>query len=351
MGGEDGRPGAAADGLGDPGVVREGDVAGAGRCGVAPGARHVGSRLDPGWRRFVDPAWLVGWKPMAFDLGDGFTEVVIMGEGPPLLLLPPLPGWKEAWAPVAGRLARRFRVVAPDLRERFGGPASWDALVADLDAVAGALAPGGTVLVGHSFGGALALRWALARPGLVRGLVLSSAFARVPATLAGFGARYVEQPLVLAALRTLPERAAHRLAAALARRRRWVFDPGCDPGTLGIVTHGVRTVSPALAAGRVRLALALDARSGLARLGCPALIVSGERDTPFAMRSADELASALPEAARAVSPGAGHLHPMSNAAWFAATVGDWCADLPARARGDSEPPAAGGAAGTPATGG
>ncbi|MEK7331268.1 MAG: hypothetical protein AAB113_10755, partial [Candidatus Eisenbacteria bacterium] len=53
----------------------------------------VAVALGGGWERCVDPEWLSGWAPRAFDLGDGTTEVVVMGEGPPLLLLPPLPGY------------------------------------------------------------------------------------------------------------------------------------------------------------------------------------------------------------------------------------------------------------------
>lgn len=286
---------------------------------------HVAPRLDAGWRRHADPAWLDGWEPRSFDLGDGTGDVVAIGAGPPLVLLPPLPGWKEAWAPCARRLARRFRVVTYDLRARFRGREPWAELLADLDRVAGAFAPGPLAVCGHSLGGALAQRWALARPGRVRALVLSSTFARVFMPAAGLAARLVEQPAVLAALRLAPERAAHRLAARLARREAWVFDRRCDAAVLGLVVHGVRTLPVAQAAARVRLALSHDARRDLPRLGCPALVVRGERDTVFARRAADELARLVPGAERAESPGAGHLHPMSNAAWFAEVVGDWCA--------------------------
>jgi len=291
---------------------------------------RVACRFDPGWRRFADPAWLSGWDPRPFDLGDGATEVAALGAGPPLVLLPPLPGWKEAWLPAARLLARRFRVVTFDLRERFAAGDRWAALLADLDRVADAFAPGPLLLAGHSLGGALALRWAAARPDRVRALALSSAFARVTTPARGLAVRFVEQPVVLAALRLAPERAAHRLAAALARRGRWVFDARCDAATIGVVTHGVRTVAPALAAARVRLALALDARGEAAALRRPALVVAGERDTAFARTAAADLVRRIPGARAGASPGAGHLHPMSNAAWFAEVVGGWLAEHWAR---------------------
>src|SRR5438094_8756986 len=91
--------------------------------------RAVGIHLRPGWQRLVPAAWLEGWKPQRFDVEGGWTEVVTMGAGPPLVLLPPLPGYKEAWIACAGKLAREFRVITFDLRNRFQGQPSWEALL------------------------------------------------------------------------------------------------------------------------------------------------------------------------------------------------------------------------------
>ena len=286
---------------------------------------HVAIRLDDGWQRRVDPAWLVGWHPQRFDLGDGTTEVVVTGEGPSLLLLPPLPGFKESWIAVAGRLARRFRVVTFDLRAHFGGPPTWEALVADLTRVADAFAPGASGVMGHSLGGALALHWALAHPGRVTALVLSSSFARVGSTRGHWRKRYLEQSLVLASQRWLPESLAAPLARAWAARRAWVYDPQCDERILAFVRHGIRRMP--LAAGRrsVRLAFAHDLQAELGRIACPALVVAGERETPWALAAAEELARLVPGAELRLSPGAAHLHQLSAAAWLAETTGDWLA--------------------------
>src|SRR5262245_26977586 len=135
---------------------------------------HVAIRFPDGWQARVDPAWLEGWRPRAFDLGDGTTEAVVAGEGPHRLLLPALPGFKESWIAVAGRLARRFRVITFDQRTRFAGPPSWQALLGDLARVADAFAPGAAHVMGHSLGGALALRWAIQHPERVNTLILSS---------------------------------------------------------------------------------------------------------------------------------------------------------------------------------
>jgi pimeloyl-ACP methyl ester carboxylesterase len=284
---------------------------------------RVAIRLADGWQSRVDPAWRVGWEPRPFDLGDGTTEVVTMGEGPPLLLLPPLPGYKEAWVAAAGRLARRFRVVTFDLRARFAGPPSWEALLADLARVADAFAPGPAAVLGHSLGGALAQRWALTRPERVKALVLSSSFARVGSTRGQWRKRYLEQSLVLASQRWLPEALAAPLARRLAARGAWVYDPRCDQRILAFVRHGIRRVPLGVARQRVRLAFAHDTRADLPRLGCRTLLVVGERETPWAREAAAELARLVPGAEVRVSPGVAHLHPLSGAAWLAETVGEW----------------------------
>ena len=172
-------------------------------------------------------------------------------------------------------------------------------------------------------GGALAQRFALAHPGRIQSLVLSSSFARVVTPRSQWHARFVEQPAVLAALRFLPEPRALAFAHRLAQRSGWVFDPRCDRHVIGLVRHGVRRVPWGLALGRVRLAFGHDARADLPRLGCPTLVLVGERESISYRAAAEELARLIPRARLAVSPGAGHLHPLSNAEWFCDTIARW----------------------------
>jgi len=292
--------------------------------------RSIAAHLADGWQRAADPAWLEGWIERDFDLPGGRTRLVMMGDGPPLLLLPPLPGFKEAWVACAFRLARRFRVVAYDLRSEFDGRPRWETLLDDLRRVADAVAPGLTAVAGHSTGGALAQRFALAHPERVASLVLSSSFARIVTPRSQWRARYIEQPAVLAALRFLPEPRSLAYAARLAERHGWVFDPGCDRHVLGLVRHGVRTVPLALVLERVRLAFDHDARAELPRIGCRTLVVAGERESISYRAAADELVRLIPRARLALSPGAGHLHPLSHPDWFAKTIADWSGVQPGR---------------------
>jgi pimeloyl-ACP methyl ester carboxylesterase len=302
--------------------------------------RSPSTRLDPAWRHHAPPSWQTGWDPAPFALEEGETEVVVMGSGPPLILLPPLPGWKEAWLACALRLARSFRLVTFDLRTRghSGAPGAraageaagggrrgsgWDRLLDDLERVADAFAPGRAAVVGHSLGGALAQRWALARPERTAALVLSSTFARMSTPRGDRWRRFVEQPLVLASQRWLPEPLALRVARWLAVRGAWVYDSGCDAELLRFVRFAIRTVPLGLAAQRVRLAYEHDLRAELAAVACPTLVVRGERESRFVHQAAEELARLIPGAELRVSPGAGHLHPLSNASWLCESLEEW----------------------------
>ncbi|HTO92501.1 MAG TPA: alpha/beta hydrolase [Candidatus Sulfotelmatobacter sp.] len=279
--------------------------------------------LDPRWRALVSPDQLADWRPCRFDVGDGAIEGVSLGSGAPMLLLPPMPGWKEAYLALAPLLARRHRVISFDLRARFFGAPSCSRLLDDVSAVADAVDSGPCLLFGHSLGAALALRWAIEHPERVRALILSSGFARVFTPPGARFTRWIEQPLALAGMRWLPDAMSRRLAGALANRNAWVFDPHCAPELIELVRFGVRRVPIALLRQRIRLAFAFDARAALSRVTCPTLIVTGERDTAFALAAAEELARGIAHANRAVVEGAGHLHPASRPERLAEIVRSW----------------------------
>ncbi|MFJ4327881.1 alpha/beta fold hydrolase [Streptomyces tricolor] len=108
--------------------------------------------------------------------GVGFN-VATAGQGPAVLLLHGFPHTWQLWSEVIGPLARRHRVIAPDLRG-FGAsdrPADgYDAgtLAADAEALLDALDTGPAAVVGIDLGTPPAFLLAMRRPGRVRRLVL-----------------------------------------------------------------------------------------------------------------------------------------------------------------------------------
>ena len=109
------------------------------------------------------------------------------GSGPdtPVLLLHGVPETSSCWRDVAPALATGRRVLAPDLPglggSSYSGPYDVPSLVRQLAAFITAEVGGPVDVVGHDWGGSLALALAGARPDLVRRLCVANApFRQLP---------------------------------------------------------------------------------------------------------------------------------------------------------------------------
>lgn len=104
-------------------------------------------------------------------------NVVEMGEGPPLLLVHGLFGAARNWGAIQKHLARRFRVLAPDLRNHGDSPhapgMTYAAMADDLAALMRERGASGASVLGHSMGGKAAMALALREPALVGRLVVA----------------------------------------------------------------------------------------------------------------------------------------------------------------------------------
>ena len=107
------------------------------------------------------------------------------GSGTSVLLLHGVPETSSAWRDVAPALATGRRVLAPDLPglggSSYAGPFDVPSLVRQLAALIEAEAKGAVDVVGHDWGGSLALALAGERPELVRRLCVANApYRHVP---------------------------------------------------------------------------------------------------------------------------------------------------------------------------
>ncbi|MDO8539243.1 MAG: alpha/beta hydrolase [Opitutaceae bacterium] len=122
------------------------------------------------------------------------------GRGEPVLVLAGGPGQSgEHVEPLAQIIARRARAVLPDQRgtgssmPNEAAAITLDATVADLEALRTALGLRNWTVVGHSWGGMLALEYAAKLPGSIKGLVL---VASGGASFASFGKAYNDNAMV-----------------------------------------------------------------------------------------------------------------------------------------------------------
>jgi pimeloyl-ACP methyl ester carboxylesterase len=115
---------------------------------------------------------------------DGSITGWASGDGPPVLILHGGPGMSDYTAPLADEIADGFRVLryqqrglAPSVTS---GPFSIDQHVADAIAVLDAAGAERAYVIGHSWGGYLAMHLAVQHPGRVLGLVIADPLGAVP---------------------------------------------------------------------------------------------------------------------------------------------------------------------------
>jgi len=242
--------------------------------------------------------------------------------GTPVLLLHGVPETSTAWAVLAPRLAVGRRVLAPDLpglgSSTYPGPYDVRSLVGELAALIEAEAPGGRVdVVGHDWGGALALALAGARPDLVRRLVVANGpYRSVPL-------RALHIPFF--ALPVLPElalRAVGQSAVDVAFRLGWRADTPLDAASLAeyraaYTTPSVRQAMLGYyrAAARPRAARLLRAvaRRRVARTPAPhvavekALVLWGALDRVLPISTGEAIVRDLgADCVMVTVPGTGH---------------------------------------------
>jgi len=108
---------------------------------------------------------------MGVDLA--FSET---GDGPALIILHGLFGWKRNWAAIAKTLSHSHRVFTLDLRNHGDSPhapeMSYDAMAEDVARFIRAHDLGAVPVVGHSMGGKASMVLALNEPGLVDRLLV-----------------------------------------------------------------------------------------------------------------------------------------------------------------------------------
>ncbi|MEO7189814.1 MAG: alpha/beta hydrolase [Vicinamibacterales bacterium] len=246
--------------------------------------------------------------------------VVERGRGLPLILIPGIQGRWEWMEPLVSALAEHRRVLTFSLNEASGADLfdDWaeriDRLLEHADADR---AP----VVGISFGGIIAARYAARRPQAVERLILVS----TPGPdwrLQGFSAACVRHPWLYfplfaarGALRLAPE----TLAALPSWPQRGAF----------ALSYGLRTLrypaSPAAMAAWVRTWMATSMAAEIGRISTPTLLITGEPDLDRVVPVAStlEYLALIPGAQHRTLGRTGHLGILTRTTEFARVVCDF----------------------------
>jgi len=218
------------------------------------------------------------------------------------------------WRALRQRLGANFDVVTPDLIGH-GRRGTWcEAAPPGLDDDAAQIAsmvPGAGHLIGHSFGGVVALKAALAHPRHMRSLVLYEPV--LFALLVGRRGLTPEQRRVFDVADHVHAAAgAGDLGAAARTFMNYWSGPGAWERMDSVAQTTVAQRMPVVAGHFDAIATAHDVARGLAALSVPTLLLCGSETTESA-RCVTELAAAvLPNARLAVIPGAGHMGPVTH---------------------------------------
>jgi pimeloyl-ACP methyl ester carboxylesterase len=243
---------------------------------------------------------------------DAVVAYTDVGQGPPVLAVHGSAASGRFWRALVERLAPRYRVVAPDLLGYGGSAWSADTRATDLDVVvAFAHAVGEPLhLVGHSYGGALALRAArdlgprLASLTLIEPAAFDLIDPRTDAAALAEVESVAGRHLELVADGELEACAAHFMGYWIGREA-WAAMPAATRARI------VPTM-PKIAAEFRMLFRHPEPLRTYRRLRVPALLVRGTRTTLTAREVVARLAATLPECRLVEIPGAGHMAPLSH---------------------------------------
>jgi pimeloyl-ACP methyl ester carboxylesterase len=246
----------------------------------------------------------------------------ILGQGPPLILVPGIASTYRTYTLLLNRLSERFRTVLYDYPGEHPdddadlAQISHDHLVDDLCGLIDHLEIGRAFLTGVSFGSTIALKALHREPRRFPKAALQGAFA----------------------------------CREFARSERWALRLGrLVPGTVArlplrrtILTYNSKAEFPAILedrwrgyleengltpirslAHRVKMLTDLDLRPILGQIPAEVLLIQGHEDRIVARRYFEILKAALPRAEGVILPTVGHLPHLTHAEVMARLIGDW----------------------------
>lgn len=223
-------------------------------------------------------------------------RLAIVGTGDPVVLVPGLDGTGLLFYRQIPLLSRTFRVASYALRDT---AVTMEPLVDDLRRIVDALAPGNepVTVIGESFGGALAMSFALAAPERVARLVVLNSFPHFTPHIRLYAAICGLRVMPWGAMGVFRRLTASRLHSRHTHRRE-----------IERFMQLTATVSREGYMNRLRILTQYDLRERLHEMRPPTLFLAAELDRLVpSVAQARFMADRVPGAAMRVLAGHGHI--------------------------------------------
>jgi pimeloyl-ACP methyl ester carboxylesterase len=235
-------------------------------------------------------------------LGKYTAELVETGTGSPIVLIPGLAGGFELLGPLARALGSTHHVYRYQLRGEndcfvLRHPFDLDDLVEDLAELLDSLRLENPTLMGLSFGGIIALKFAIRYPYRVNRLIVQGAGARYERGLIQQIASTVLARFPLPADSPFVNQFFNLLFGG-RQKRDSLFE---------FVTRQIWQTDQSVMAHRFRLVEDLDLESRLPAIKAPTLVLAGERDVLVSPGSIASLCEHIPNVRHTQLPSCGHL--------------------------------------------
>ena len=239
----------------------------------------------------------------------------IAGEGPLLIYIAGLDGTGELFFKQAPALAESYRVVT--FRQRDGGSFTYDELTGDVAAIIEDQGEDRATIVGESFGGTVALTFALSHPAKLDRLIVVNSFPRFRGRVRIRLLMMMTSALPFVMLKPL------RVGANMLG----LFVDGVSEQDRRRFFQAAQTVEAKAYARRLKLITDFDVIDRLHEISAPTLFVAAERDIVVPSRKEAEMMSKrVPGARFLLVNRVGHACLMGERVRLAEILRNWIAN-------------------------
>jgi len=261
--------------------------------------------LDDGWKA-------IDWTEHTADVSMDAQRLhfVDIGAGPAVVLIHGQGGSWQWWLRILPQLSKHARVVALDLpgfgnSDPVGAGKVFDGHVGAVVGLLDHLGISEAVVVGHSMGGLVSLRVAVEHPERVSGLALTNA--------GGIRLSTIRLQFILLGLQLVARMLAQPRVSLRIARTSWMRSAlmaGAIHSKLSVTTELAVELLPRMASPGYVASLREGAEA-LARVkpedvGCPSLVVWGERDRILPLSVGIEMSTTIPDARLVTLPEVAH---------------------------------------------